>query len=195
VYSKDRLAEILISTNCVKFGEFILSSGAKSNVYVDMRKIISHPAEFMELIRIYTRMVSNLKFDILAGVESGGIPFATAIGVELKKPIIYVRKEYKNHGLKKLIEGEYKERDIALVIDDVSTTGSSIARAVEVLKSNNLIVYDAFVIVDREEGAREKLQQLNIKLHYLITLKEILSLMSYQASMPYTKEIRGKPHE
>lgn len=195
MYSKDRLAEILISTNCVKFGEFILSSGVKSNVYVDMRKIISHPAEFMELIRIYAGMVSNLKFDILAGVESGGIPFATAIGVELKKPIIYVRKEYKNHGLKKLIEGEYKERDIALVIDDVSTTGSSIARAVEVLELNNLIVYDAFVIVDRGEGAREKLQQLNIKLHYLITLEEILSLVSHQASISHTKEIRGERHE
>jgi orotate phosphoribosyltransferase len=97
--------------------------------------------------------------------------------------------------LKKIIEGEYKEGDIALVIDDVSTTGSSIARAVEALKSNNLIVYDAFVIVDREEGAREKLQQLNIELHYLITLREILSLISQQASIPYTKEIRGNRHE
>ena len=191
MYSKHRLAEILISTNCVRFGEFILSSGAKSNVYVDMRKILSHPAEFMELIRVYAKMVSNLNFDILAGVESGGISFATALGVELKKPIIYVRKESKNHGLKKLIEGDYREKDIALVVDDVSTTGSSIARAVEALKSNHLIVYDAFVIVDREEGAREKLQQLNINLHCLITLREILSMISQQASIPNASEIRG----
>lgn len=177
MYSKDRLAEILISTSCVKFGEFILSSGARSNVYVDMRKIISHPAEFMELVKICVRIVVDMKFDVLAGVESGGIPFATALGIELKKPIIYVRKESKNHGLKKLVEGEYRNGDIALVVDDVSTTGNSISRAVETLRSNNIIVNDAFVIVDREEGAREKLEQLNINLHHLITLREILSIM------------------
>lgn len=189
MYSKDRLAEILISTNCVKFGEFILSSGAKSNVYIDMRKIISHPAEFTEIIHISTRVIHNLKFNILAGVESGGIPFATALAIELKKPLIYVRKESKTHGLKKLIEGEYKEGDTVLVIDDVSTTGNSIARAVEALRSSEIVVSDAFVIVDREEGAREKLEQMNVRLHSLITLREVLSSISKPASMTYAGEV------
>ncbi|MEM1583333.1 MAG: orotate phosphoribosyltransferase [Nitrososphaerota archaeon] len=182
MYSKDRLAEILIATNCVRFGEFTLSSGAKSDVYVDMRRIISHPTEFMELVKISIEVVAKMKFDVLAGVESGGIPFATAIGLQLKKPIIYIRKESKDHGLRKLVEGEYRNGDIALVVDDVSTSGNSISRAIETLRSSNIVVNEAFVIVDREEGARERLRQLNVNLHYLITLREVLSTLHERTS-------------
>lgn len=192
MYSKSRLADILISTSCVKFGEFVLSSGARSNVYVDMRKIISHPVEFMELVRICVGFVSKINFDVLAGVESGGVPFAIALGIELKKPVIYVRKESKIHGLKKLVEGEYRNGDLALIIDDVSTTGNSISRAVETLRSSNIVVNEAFVIVDREEGAREKLKQLNVNLHYLITLREILSTMHERGSQLQEVKLNDK---
>lgn len=173
--SKDRIIDILVSLGCVKFGDFVLSSGKRSNVYVDLRKVISHPREFAELVKLSSPMVSRLPFDLLAGVESGGIPFATAFSLRLMKPLIYVRKEPKDHGLKKMIEGEYLLGSRVLVIDDVSTTGNSIARAVETLRMNGLEVSDAFVLVEREEGAAEKLASMNVKLHSAVTLREVMS--------------------
>lgn len=187
---KNRVIEILLSIGCVKFGEFVLSSGVKSNIYVDLRKLISYPKEFKEIALISSEFLRNLEFDVIAGVESSGIPLATSISLFLSKPLIYVRKESKNHGLKKMIEGEYREDQIALVIDDVSTTGNSIIKAVEILRSNGLRVSEAFVIVDRGEGAVEKLREININLKYILTLKELLSKLKERSEVS-SVEVRG----
>jgi len=167
--------ELLKRSNCVKLGRFVLSSGAESSIYIDLRSILSHPREFKLLVKLCSKSIENLSFDILAGIESSGIPLATALALEHEKPMIYVRKEAKGHGLGKRIEGDVPPGAKALVIDDVATTGGSIESAVKALRSEALTVSDAFVVVDREEGARERLGGLGVRLSSLITLSQLIS--------------------
>ena len=167
--------ELLRRSNCIKLGKFVLSSGAESSIYIDLRSILSHPREFKLLVKLCSKSIENLNFDILAGIESSGIPLATALALEHEKPMIYVRKEAKAHGLAKRIEGDIFLDGRALIIDDVATTGSSIESAVKALRSEGLAVSDAFVVVDREEGARERLDSIGVRLSSLITLSQLVS--------------------
>ena len=96
--------------------------------------------------------------------------------------MIYVRKEVKQHGLRKQVEGDFKPGLKALLIDDVATTGSSLLKAVEALRSEGIQVYDAFVVVDRGEGAKEKLAGVGVRLNSLITLGQILSRLKLMES-------------
>jgi len=169
------VVELLQRSNCIKLGRFILSSGSESKIYIDLRALLSHPKEFKSLVKICDKIVEKMNFDILAGVESSGIPLATALALEQEKPMIYVRKEAKDHGLRKRIEGDVQPGVKALVVDDVATTGASLEGAVRALRSEGLTVSDAFVIVDRGEGAGERLAGLNVKLSSLITLNQITS--------------------
>ena len=114
-------------------------------------------------------------FDLVCGVESSGIPLATAISLYLEKPLIYVRKGRKGHGLGKLIEGDYREGALALLVDDVATTGNSLVHGVKALRSEGLRVQEAFVLVDREQGALEALTNLGVKLRRLTSLSAIVS--------------------
>jgi orotate phosphoribosyltransferase len=171
------VAEILRSANCVKIGRFILSSGGESTIYIDMRSVISHPREFRALVELCARRIRALDFEMLAGVESSGIPLATALALIMEKPITYVRKEQKAHGTRKLIEGDFALGMRALIVDDVATTGSSLEKAVSALRSEGLVVEDAFVVVDREEGAGERLEKLGVRLYSMITLSQLTSLL------------------
>ncbi|MCD6421490.1 MAG: orotate phosphoribosyltransferase [Thaumarchaeota archaeon] len=174
----DEVVTLLRRSNCLRRGEFTLSSGRKTRVYIDLRSILSHPKEFKMLVSFCNQSIKGLDFEVLAGVESSGIPLATALALENDLPMIYVRKEAKAHGLGKIIEGDFKPGRKVLVVDDVATTGSSLARAVEALRSAGLLVSDAFTIVDRREGAGERLASLNVKLTPLITLDQILSRLN-----------------
>ncbi|MCL7385995.1 MAG: orotate phosphoribosyltransferase [Thaumarchaeota archaeon] len=171
------VAEILRSANCVKIGKFILSSGGESTIYIDLRSVISHPREFRMLVELCARRIRELDFEVLAGVESSGIPLATALALIMERPMIYVRKEQKTHGMRKLIEGDFMPGMKTLIVDDVATTGSSLEKAVSALRSEGLVVEDAFVVVDREEGAGERLEKLGVRLYSMITLSQLTSLL------------------
>ncbi len=173
----NEIAEILRRANCVKIGRFILSSGGESTIYIDLRAILSHPVEFKTLAELCAQSVKGIDFEIVAGVESSGIPLATALALIMEKPMMYVRKEAKFHGTQKLIEGDFLPGLRALVLDDVATTGSSLERAVSALRSEGLVIEDAFVVVDREEGARERLARLGVRLTSMITLSQLISIL------------------
>lgn len=166
---------MIIEAGAVKFGEFVLSSGKKSNVYIDLRTLISHPSVYIEIINESRRIIEDLKFDAIAGIPTGGLVWASFIAFDLKKPLIYVRKEEKGHGTKKIIEGNISKGSKVLLVDDVATTGSSLMSTAEILISEGYLINDAFVIVDREEGARERLEQKNIRLRSLFKLNDFLN--------------------
>ncbi|RLE69855.1 MAG: orotate phosphoribosyltransferase [Thermoprotei archaeon] len=168
------VVDVLKRIGAVQTGEFILSSGRKSRVYVDLRKLPSHPRAFKEITRAVARLASRLDFDFICGIAVGGLPLATVVAYEMEKKLIYVRKERKGHGTGKIIEGDFEPGARVLVLDDVATTGSSILRAVRVLRSVGLIVEESLVVVDRLEGAREALREAGVKLYSLITLKDLL---------------------
>ena len=175
--SNDRLSTLadgLLSAGCIKFGEFTLKSGLKSPIYIDLRRIISHPKLLAEIAQAYLPIISSLQFSRLAGLPYAAIPIATAICLAGDYPMIYPRKEVKTYGTKAEIEGEYQAGETVVVIDDLATTGGSKFEAIEKLTGVGLIVRDVVVLVDRQSGAKESLQQAGYSMHAVLTIRQLL---------------------
>ena len=157
-------------------GEFELSSGKKSNYYIDLRKISSNMSLFKELTELAIYEINKKNIDnlnMICGIATGGLVFATSIATKLNLPLIYYRQTKKDYGLKKSIEGNFTDNMKILIIDDVSTTGSSIIKAGNILREKNLIVENALVVFDRLEEANNNLLKNNINLHSLFNIKDI----------------------
>jgi uridine monophosphate synthetase len=168
------LADDLLSAGCIKFGEFTLKSGLKSPIYIDLRQIITYPKLLRQIGEAYLPLIRNLKFDRLAGLPYAAIPIATAVSLAGNYPLIYPRKEVKTYGTKAEIEGEFHAGETALIIDDLATTGGSKFEAIEKLTGAGLIVKDVVVLVDRQSGAKEALEQAGFQLHAVLTIGEML---------------------
>lgn len=170
------LADGLLEAGCVKFGEFTLKSGLKSPIYIDLRLIISHPTLLAEVARAYLPLIAKLQFSRIAGLPYAAIPIATAISLAGNYPMIYPRKEVKAYGTKAEIEGEYQPGEVALVIDDLATTGGSKFEAIEKLTGAGLVVRDVVVLIDRQSGAKESLAQAGYAMHAVLTITELLDI-------------------
>ncbi|RLF20816.1 MAG: orotate phosphoribosyltransferase [Thermoprotei archaeon] len=175
---KSKVIIALYKANCIRIGRFKLTSGMISPIYIDLRALPSYPEIFRLIVKASKDVISNMNFDIVCGIATGGIPLATALAYEMKKPMIYIRKEAKGHGTQRLIEGDFRKGASVILVDDVATTGGTLIRAIKALKKEGLAVENAFVIVDREQGAREKLMREGVRLHYLVTLKEIVAYLN-----------------
>ena len=172
---REELIYSLKNINCVKFGDFILSSGRKSNYYVDIKRAITNPGilkTIAKIIRWYLNeeLDENLK---IGGIELGSVPIATAVSLETDKDLVIIRKKSKEYGTKSKIEGELKRGDKVILIEDVTTTGRSVMKAVEEIRSIGGNVDKVFVVVDREEGAKENLEKIGVKLIPLVTVDEL----------------------
>ena len=168
------LAHDLIVSGCVRFGEFTLKSGAVSPIYLDLRRLVSYPNILERVACAYATKLHKLKFDRLVGIPYAALPIATAIALEMNRPLIYPRREAKEYGTRAVIEGEFVAGETAGVIDDLATTGGTKIEAIEKLKSAGLIVLDTVVLIDREQGAGETLAQAGYSLHAVATLGELL---------------------
>jgi uridine monophosphate synthetase len=168
------LADGLLEAGCVKFGEFTLKSGLKSPIYIDLRLIISYPRLLAEVAQAYLPLISKLQFARIAGLPYAAIPIATAISLAGIYPMIYPRKEVKAYGTKAEIEGEYHPGETVVVIDDLATTGGSKFEAIEKLTGAGLVVKDVVVLIDRQSGAKESLEQAGFHLHAVLTITELL---------------------
>ena len=168
------LADELLSAGCIKFGEFILKSGLKSPIYVDLRRIITYPKLLEQIGEAYLPLLKELKFDRIAGLPYAAIPIATAITLAGNYPMIYPRKEVKTYGTKAEIEGEYHAGETVVVIDDLATTGGSKFEAIEKLMGADLVVKDVVVLVDRQSGAKESLAQAGYSMHAVLTIGQLL---------------------
>src|SRR5690349_18633321 len=168
------LADELLSAGCIKFGSFTLKSGLQSPIYIDLRQIISYPKLLAKVAQAYLPLISNLQFSRLAGLPYAAIPIATAISLAGNYPMIYPRKEVKAYGTKAEIEGEYHAGETVLVIDDLATTGGSKFEAIEKLTGAGLVVKDIVVLIDRQSGAKEALEQAGYSMHAVLTITQLL---------------------
>ncbi len=189
------LARALYERGMIKFGRFKLTSGRESTIYVDLRPLPSYPDVFKEVVELLT---SKVKEEVVCGIAVGGLPLATAVAYRLSIPLIYVRKERKEHGTKSLLEGYVKPGTRVLVMDDVATTGGSLLRAVEEVRELGGIVERALVVVDRRQGADEALQRYGIRLESLTTLPEIVERLlpslppeEVELASSYLREVVG----
>jgi orotate phosphoribosyltransferase len=171
------MANILFKIDAIKFGVFKLSTGKASPYYVDLRVIPSFPDAFKEIIDFYTETITNqigLKnFDRIAAVPITGIPFASQVAYNLKKPFLYVRKGVKLQGRERRVEGVLFSGDRVLLIDDLVTTGVTLCKAADAIKAEGGVVTKAVAFIDREEGGKEKLQEAGVNLLPLLKISEI----------------------
>ncbi len=174
---KDKLAKALCDANIMKFGLFSLASGRKSPVYVDVRVLPSSPKSFSLAVDELVKKVKALKVDVVAGAETAGISLAAAIAIKAKLPMIYVRKRPKSYGTMSFIEGVLEKGQKVVLIDDMITDGRSKMRFIEGIKKEEAVCEDVLVVLDREQGGTENLSAENLKLHSLITLKELMEYM------------------
>ena len=182
---QNKVAQILIDIESVKFSfdkPFTLTSGLKSPVYVDCRKIISYVNE-REIILNYAIKYfkeNKIEFEILAGGETAGIPYAAFFSQILKKPMIYIRKKPKGFGKDKQIEGNYKKKQKAILIEDLATDGGSKIIFIKALREANIQVSDIFVVFyyDIFNINKSPLGSLNVKIHSLCTWKNIISVLT-----------------
>lgn len=169
------LADELLTAGCIKFGDFTLKSGLKSPIYIDLRQIITYPKLLEQIGRAYLPLLETLTFDRIAGLPYAAIPIATAISLAGNYPMIYPRKEAKAYGTKADIEGEYHAGETAVIIDDLATTGGSKFEAIEKLTGAGLLVKDVVVLVDRQSGAKESLEQAGYSMHAVLTISDLLN--------------------
>ncbi|MGB8212563.1 MAG: orotidine-5'-phosphate decarboxylase [Anaerolineales bacterium] len=168
------LADGLLEAGCVKFGEFTLKSGLQSPIYLDLRRLVTHPRLLARVAAAYLPSLEKLEFDRLAGLPYAAIPIVTAISLQAGYPVIYPRKEVKTYGTKAEIEGEYQAGETAAVVDDLATTGGSKFEGIEKLTNAGLKVKDVVVLIDRQSGAKEALAEAGVRLHAVLTISELL---------------------
>jgi uridine monophosphate synthetase len=171
----------LHAADAVRFGEFTLASGKQSPVYIDLRRVISHPGLFQRVVDAYAKVVQTLRFDRLAAVPYAALPTGAAIALQLNQPLIYPRKEVKEHGTQRAVEGAFQAGQTALAIEDVVTSGGSLLRAIETLEGAGLVVRDAVVLVDREQGGGERMAAAGYRLHAVLTMRQIIEVLRDQA--------------
>ena len=177
-------ATFLHQKGIIKFGDFTLASGKKSSYYVDLRLVPSYPHQFRTMIKYLQNNIAESigldSFDSLVSVPTGGLVIASALAIETVKPLIYVRSKPKDYGTSKSVEGQIHEGMKVVMIDDVATTGGSVVNAIKSLKEADIVIEDAYVIINRMEGAEEALKELGVKLHSIANVMQITQALHEQ---------------
>ncbi len=168
------LEEEIVKAGAFKLGTFTLASGRKSDYYVDLRAVTTRP----ELLRkVAQAMKSHLgDCDKIAGVELGAVPIAVALSLETGIPFLMVRKQRKEHGAGKLVEGDLSPGDRVVFVEDTVTTAGSLIKAIMAVQELGGIVKHAIIIVDREEGAKENLCKINVEMVSVASIQKLREL-------------------
>jgi len=181
--SRQKIANILLSIGCVNINfknKFILTSGKKSPVYVDCRKLVSFPKEREIIINEMSKQIKDIYKGkiIVAGGETAGIPYSSFISQKLKLPMVYIRKQPKGFGKGKLIEGEFRKKSKSILIEDMATDGGSKIHFINSMRKAHLSVKNIFVVFfyDIYPSAKENMKKMRVNLNYLASWKDILEV-------------------
>jgi uridine monophosphate synthetase len=175
--NKNDVALQLFDIGAIKFGDFQLKTGEVSPIYVDLREIISFPKILKSVSELIWQQTHSLNFDLMCGVPYTALPITSYLSVIHDKPMVMRRKELKNYGTKKIIEGVFMKGQKCLIIEDIITTGASILETIEPLNQVDLQVKDIIVFVDREQGGVAKISEKGYNIQPILKLSEILILL------------------
>ncbi|HYY48038.1 MAG TPA: orotate phosphoribosyltransferase [Thermoplasmata archaeon] len=167
-----RFVAALKAAGALQFGTFTLASGKTSSYYVDIKRAVTQP----DLLRTIAEGIAPYarEADRVAGVELGAIPIAAAVSLASGKPFLMVRKASKEHGTKHDFEGELSRGDRVLFVEDVVTTGGTLRVAIERIRGHGATIEDCVCVVDREEGGKMLLAEIEVRLHALLRASELI---------------------
>lgn len=175
--SSSQLVFDLHSIGAIKFGKFKLKSGILSPFYLDLRILVSYPEVLRYSALALAQILTTLKFDRIAAIPYAAIPIGTAIALEMNRPMIYPRREKKDYGTGRAIEGEFNAGETAVMIDDVITTGISKIETIDALVEARLKVRDIVVLVDREQGGVQELEARGFHVHAALKIRALMDTL------------------
>ncbi len=168
----------LHEAGCVRLGDFVLHSGQRSPIYLDLRVLVSSPEVLWQVARAYASLLESLRYDRLAAIPYAALPIGTAVALLVDRPLVYPRLEAKKYGTARRIEGTWNPGERVVVLDDVITTGASKLEAIRPLEESGLVVRDIVVLIDRGQGGREALEAEGYRVHALLTLRRIVEVLA-----------------
>jgi orotate phosphoribosyltransferase len=176
----DEVAHALYSSGCLKFGNFRIKSGAISPYYIDLARLLTSPKDFCTIAEIAAEEIKGImssdRLDKLASIELKGALIVPSIACKVNLPCIIVRKEEKAYGVTGRIAGaDVSNGDNILFFDDVISEGISKVEGIKPLQELGGNVKHMLVVVNREQGGKEKLEKLGYKLHSLSKVSELAS--------------------
>lgn len=180
----------LYDVGCILFGEFVQASGAVFPYYIDLRKIISNPQLFHQVLSAYAGILQGLRFERIAGIPYGSLPTATGLALRLNVPMIFPRKEVKAHGTRRLVEGNFQAGETVVVVDDILISGNSAMEGAAKLESVGLQVEDIVVFLDHEQGVKDRLRAKGYRGHSVLTISEVTETL-YQAGRITAKQFQA----
>jgi orotate phosphoribosyltransferase len=164
------LAQLLIDHHAIEFGSFTLASGARSDYYIDIKSAVTQPELLASIAKAVTE---TFDFDVIAGVAVGGVPLAVAVSIQSSRPYAIIRSTQKDHGKSNPVIGTVRGRSV-LLIEDVTTSGGSAIYGVDTLRAHGAVIDRVVTVVDREQGAAERLRQHGVTLLPLVRVSELM---------------------
>lgn len=181
--TNQNLIGALHDIGAVKFGKFKLKSGIMSPIYIDLRVTVSFPKLLQAIAAAMWEKIAKCDFDLICGVPYTALPIATAMSLAHEKPMVMRRKEVKDYGTKKAIEGVFRPGQTVLVVEDLVTSGSSVFETIEPLQREGLNVRDVVVLLDREQGGYKHVAERGYTLHAVLTISELLETLTSEGKL------------
>ena len=167
----------LYKHNALKFGSFTLKSGIQSPVYVDFRCLVSLPGLMRDAAALLYSASLGMDYAFVCGVPYTALPIATVISVQNDIPMVIRRKEMKDYGTKKMVEGIFNSGDRCLIVEDVITTGSSVLETAKILEDAGMVAEEGVVLLDREQGGQGNLTKRGVTVRSVFKLSEVLEIL------------------
>lgn len=163
------LKDVLLNSEAIKIGDFVLTSGKKSSYYVDIKEAATDPKV---LNAISVEISKNITAQKIAGMELGAVPLVVSVSLLRIIPYVILRKE-RSHGTKKLTVGKIGVGEEIDMIEDVVTTGNSLLKAINIVRDNGGVVKRAVCVVDRMDGGSELMRENGVELIPLLKISDL----------------------
>lgn len=192
------IAEGLVKVGALQFGTFTLPDGKDSSYYINLRGLPSYPGVYGAVVEAMADLTSKKvsKVDAICAVPLTGLLFAAPVAVAMKKPLLYTPMEKQEN--ERLIEGEVRPGWNVVIVGDLATSGKTILSAVEAIQDEGGKVSSAVVLIDRLEGAREKLSKKGVALYPVTDMVELadalysMELITKENLKAITKSVGGR---